>query len=223
MPLHLRDSGIPVVFIPLVYEHGVGGVQAQIQAVADALGVHELGQRLASRTMREINQVVARVAGMSPREYADRPRAVFLYVRGKSVYYWFGEGSGADSLIQSLSMVDVAAEVGFKGMSPTNAEALIKAAPDIIITMTLGIASTGGIDEVLALPGIAETPAGKNRRVIDMSDYEVMSFGPRTAEVLAALGTAVFDPEGAYQPGAPPAAIGQRLAELQSGGQAQSQ
>ena len=28
-----------------------------------------------------------------------------------------------------------------------------------------------------------------------MSDYEVMSFGPRSAEVIAALGTSIYAPE----------------------------
>lgn len=212
--MQLREAGIPVVFLPVSSTAGIGGVSAEIRSVARALGVEKLGDQLATRTMKEINLTVEKISHMAPENYADRPRAVFLYVRGKSVYYWFGQGSGADSLISAISAADVASEVGFTGMTPTNAEALVQAAPDVIITMTLGVASTGGIDEVLSLPGIQETPAGKNRRIIDMSDYEVMSFGPRTAEVLAALATAIYDPDEAYQPETPPEAIAQRLHEI---------
>ncbi|RSX51122.1 heme/hemin ABC transporter substrate-binding protein [Bifidobacterium callimiconis] len=199
--LQLRQSGVPVVFVPLVSDQGVSGVGTQIQAVADALGVSDLGKQLVDRTNSEIDQTIAAInERFVPTNTERKPRIVFLYVRGTSIYYWFGEGSGADSLIQSIGGVDVAKEVGFTGMSPTNAEALIKAAPDVILAMTLGVQSAGGVDGMLDLPGIKETPAGEHRRVVDMSDYEIMSFGPQTAQVLAALATAVYVPDLAYQP-----------------------
>ena len=211
--MQLRNAGIPVIFISSSYEDGVRSAGPQIREVASALGVPELGDKLAERTVREINGTQKAVEKLAPEDPADRPRTVFLYLRG-SIYYWFGVGSGADSLIQSVSARDVAAEVGFKGMSPTNSEALIKAAPDIIIVMTLGLASVGGVDKALELPGIKQTPAGENRRIIDMSDYEVMSFGPRSAEVIAALGTSIYAPELAHHPDDPPESIDKRLKEI---------
>ncbi|MFB9774869.1 heme/hemin ABC transporter substrate-binding protein [Brevibacterium otitidis] len=197
--MQLRAAGIPVVFIPSTAEDGVEGVAPQIAAVAHALGLDDLGAQLAQRVSEEIRGTEDRIAELAPADPAQRPRAVFLYLRG-TIYYWFGEGSGADSLIEAIGARDVASEVGFTGMSPTNAEALVKAAPDVIIVMTKGLASVGGLHEAVKLPGIAQTPAGKNRRIVDMSDYEVMSFGPRTAEVIAALGVAVHAPDHAFQP-----------------------
>ena len=108
----------------------------------------------------------------------------------------------------------MATEVGFEGSQPTNAEALVQAAPDVIVTMTLSIASVGGLDAMLKLPGIAQTPAGQNRRIIDMSDYEVMTWGPRTADVIVALGQALYDPERAYLPDHKPAIVQKRLDEM---------
>ena len=214
--LQLRQSGVPVVFVPLESDKGIAGVGPQIQAVADALGVSELGKRLVKRTNSEISQTIQAIAkNLVPTDDKRRPRIVFLYVRGKSIYYWFGEGSGADSLIQSIGANDVAKEVGFKGMAPTNSEALIKAKPDVILAMTLGVQSAGGLDGMLEMPGIKETPAGQHRRVVDMSDYEVMSFGPQTANVLAALAVAVYAPEHAYQPKNKPEIIQKRLDEIQ--------
>ncbi|PLS30717.1 hemin receptor [Bifidobacterium margollesii] len=213
--MQLRQSGVPVVFVPLTSNDGVAGVGRQIQAVADALGVTDLGRKLVTRTNSEISQTIQTInRTMAPTEESRKPRIVFLYVRGKSIYYWFGEGSGADSLIQSIGANDVAKEVGFKGMAATNAEALIKAKPDVILAMTLGVQSAGGIDGLLDLPGIKETPAGQHRRVVDMSDYEIMSFGPQTAQVLAALATAVYAPERSYQPEHEPEAVEKRLDEM---------
>ena len=212
--LQLRDAGVPVVFIPLGYEAGVHGVEAQVQAVGDALGLSELGSRLAERTNAEISQTIQEIgSSQAPTDPEDKPRVVFLYLRG-NIYYWFGRGSGADTLIQAIGARDVATEVGFDGMAPTNSEALAKAAPDVIIVMTLGLESVGGIDEAIKLPGIKQTPAGKNGRLVDMSDYEVMSFGPRTASVLAALSTAIYDPEHSYQPEHGPDAVEKRVDEI---------
>jgi iron complex transport system substrate-binding protein len=200
--------------VPTPYEAGVESVGEQIQFVADALGVSTLGESLVERTNAEINSVIQQFGQISPTDPDEKPRTVFLYLRG-NIYYWFGIGSGADSIIQSISARDVATEVGFEGMSPTNSEALIKAQPDVIIVMTLGLASVGGLDAALELPGIKQTPAGKNQRIVDMSDYEVMSFGPRTASVLAALGTAIYAPELSYQPEHGPEAIESRLGEIE--------
>ena len=35
------------------------------------------------------------------------------------------------------------------------------AAPDVLILSTTGLASVGGIDGLLQIPGIAQTPAGR--------------------------------------------------------------
>ncbi|WP_176386618.1 hemin ABC transporter substrate-binding protein [Gulosibacter sp. 10] len=211
--LQLREAGIPVVMVPTPYEAGVNSVGEQIQFVADALGVGLLGESLVERTNAEIASTIQQLGRIAPTDPEEKPRVVFLYLRG-NIYYWFGIGSGADSIIQSISARDVATEVGFEGMAPTNSEALIKAEPDVIIVMTLGLASVGGLDAALELPGIKQTPAGQNQRIVDMSDYEVMSFGPRTAWVIAALGMAIYAPELSYQPEHGPEAVEERLEEI---------
>ena len=61
--------------------------------------------------------------------------------------------------------------------------------------MTEGLQSVGGVDGLMkAIPAIEQTPAGQNRRIIDMSDSQILSFGPRTAHVLDALARALYAP-----------------------------
>ena len=124
---------------------------------------------------------------------------LFLYVRGSAnVYYIFGEDSGADSLIDAVGGVDVAEEIGWKGMKPMTAEALVAAQPDVLVMMTDGLESVGGVDGLIErIPAIAETPAGAHRRVIDMADSEILSFGPWSADVISALARALYAPEPA--------------------------
>lgn len=121
---------------------------------------------------------------------------VFLYLRGGSgIYYLFGEESGADDLIDGLGGVDVAGEIGWDGMRPMTDEAIIAADPDLVLVMTDGIASAGGVDGLLAAkPAIGLTAAGEHRRFVDMADGDILSFGPRSADVLDALARAVYAP-----------------------------
>jgi iron complex transport system substrate-binding protein len=193
--LQMRESGIPVVV--LTPQRNLDNIDDLVLQVAAALGVPHEGELLNARIQADVSKTIGDIAALAPKDPADRPRVMFFYVRGNAgIYYIFGEGSGADALIDSLGAVDVAAEIGWKGMRPMTAEALIDAAPDVLIMMTKGLESVGGVDGLLErIPAIAETPAGQHRRVIDMNDTEVMSFGPRTAAVLDALARALYAPE----------------------------
>lgn len=199
--LQMREIGIPVVVTDS--HRDMDNVDDIILQVAEALGVPEEGRALADRVQGEIDAKIAEIAAIAPSEEADRVRMMFLYVRGTAgIYYMFGEGSGADSLIDALGGVDVATEVGWKGMRPVNAEALVEMEPDLLIIMTKGLESVDGVDGLLErVPAVASTPAGMNRRIVDMSDYVVLSFGPRTPGVLDALARAIYAPEssGAVQ------------------------
>jgi ABC-type hemin transport system, periplasmic component len=65
-----------------------------------------------------------------------------------------------------------------------SAEAVVGAEPDVILMLTRGLESIGGVEGLMEQPGIPLTPAGENRRVVAMDDLLLLGFGPR-------LGTAV--------------------------------
>ncbi len=193
--LQMRDAGIPVVVVDS--RRDLDTVDDLIASVAAAVGLPEEGAALAARTADEIASVTAQIDRLAPRDPADRLRVVFLYLRGQAgVYYLFGEGSGADSLIDALGAVDVATEIGWQGMRPLTDEGLVAAQPDLVLVMTEGLESVGGVDGLLEqLPAIAQTPAGEHRRVVDMADTQVLSFGPTSAQTLDALARAFYAPD----------------------------
>lgn len=195
--LQMRDAGIPVVVVDS--RRSLENIGDLVQQVADALGVPQRGAALAARTTAAVDAKIAEIAAVAPADPAQRLRMMFLYVRGQSgVYYLFGEESGADSLIEALGGVDIAGEIGWQGMRPVTDEALVDANPDLLIMMTKGLESVGGVDGLVEhLPAVAQTDAGRHRRVVDMSDTTVLSFGPAAASVLDALAVAVYAPEAA--------------------------
>jgi iron complex transport system substrate-binding protein len=58
---------------------------------------------------------------------------------------------------------------------------------------TTGLESVGGIEGLVKIPGIAQTPAGKDRRVVTMEDGLLYSFGPRTPVALRLLIEAIYE------------------------------
>ena len=55
-----------------------------------------------------------------------------------------------------------------KGTKPMTAEAVIAAQPDVYVLFDSGLKSIGGVEGLLKVPGLAQTPAGRNKRVVAM-------------------------------------------------------
>lgn len=193
--LQLRDAGIPVVFVRVA--PGLSQPAELARSVAEIFGAPDAGELLASRVSADIQEVTDIIASRAPQEREDKLRMVFLYLRGANgIYYLFGEESGAGELIRALGGIDIATEIGWVGLRPMTDEALIAANPDLILVMTGGLESVGGVEELIALkPALGLTSAGTNLRFVDMADSQVLSFGPRTALVIDALARAIYAPE----------------------------
>ncbi len=181
----LTGARIPVVW--LASTRTVETTRALIENVATALGVPDLGRRLADRTQAQIDEA----KGRAPT--GRRLRVAFVYARGTGLMMVGGPGSGADSLIGLVGGEDAGVAAGLpEGFTPVTAEGMIAARPDVLLMMTAGLSSIGGPEGLGAVPGLAQTPAGRDRRVVDMADAELLAFGPRTGEVALALATALY-------------------------------
>ncbi|MEU3400959.1 heme/hemin ABC transporter substrate-binding protein [Streptomyces filamentosus] len=178
----IRDAGVPLVVVPPAKE--LGDLDDRAEDVAAALGVPASGTALRERTAARLAAVRKRIPA-----HADRPRVAFLYLRGSAaVYLLGGADSGAASLLEAAGAVDAGKESGLaKDFTPLTSEALAKAAPDALLVMSKGLRSVGGVDGLLELPGVAETPAGADRRIVSVDDGVLLSYGPRTDRVLASL------------------------------------
>ncbi|WP_234986677.1 hemin ABC transporter substrate-binding protein [Demequina sp. NBRC 110055] len=188
----IADAGVPVVHVE--NEASFDGAGELARQVAAALGVASAGEDLAAQIARDVAATRAEIAALAPEQGL---RVMMLYLRGASgIYYMFGDESGADDLVAGLAGVDVAAEIGLDGMKPLTDEAMLAADPEVILVMSHGLDSVGGVDGLLeAKPAIALTAAGQHRRIVDMADSQLLAFGPRSAAILDALARAVYAPE----------------------------
>ena len=172
----IKNAGIRVVQTPESWT--LEDISLKVSAVADAIGAPQQGVLLNS-VMKD---------AIKAKTLSSQPRIAFLYLRGtSSIYLVGGPGSGADSLISAIGAIDVGAASLPRPFNTMTAESLATLNPDLIIVMTKGLESVGGVSGLLKLPGVAQTRAGKNQAIIDVDDSLLLSFGPRTPSLVIAL------------------------------------
>ena len=176
----IKAAGIRVVETPESWS--LGDLPKKVRAVGEAIGAPDRAELLVEQIELAIKTSMVK----------GSPRVAFLYLRGtSSVYLIGGSGSGADSLLQAIGAVDVGAQSLDRPFNTLTAESLATLNPDVILVMSKGLESVGGVQGLLKLPGVAQTKAGKNAAVIDVDDSLLLSFGPRTPSLIEALATAL--------------------------------
>ncbi len=172
----LADTGAQIVDVPSVWT--LGDIPRRVEAIAGGAGVDP-------DSAQELSDALVpgdRSGG------GEAARVAFLYLRGPSAIYLLGgANTGADALIEAAGGVDVGAELGYDGFVPLTAEAIVEADPDILLVMSDGLDSVGGIDGLLELPGLAQTRAGDERKVLVVDDRVLLSFGARTPALIDRL------------------------------------
>lgn len=176
----VRNANILIKEIPDAWK--LSDIPVKVASIADAIGAPNAGKNFNSKlnsVMSELNPVVKKIG------------VVFLYLRGGSAIYLVGgKGSGADSLINSVGAVDLGAAQLANPFNPMSAELMASLNPDLILVMTKGLQSVGGINGVSNLPGVAQTNAGRSKRILSVDDSLLLSFGPRTPDLLKRLSVA---------------------------------
>lgn len=137
-----------------------------VRLMADALAVPEKAEMLVARMREEeaMSRKLAEESGLKLRLLNMRP-----YSPGSTRVT--GAMKPDNLAIRLAGGIDLAAEAGIEGEKEVNPESLIKMAPDIIVTSdTIWNSQKDPVAYYLAIPGVAETPAGKARRFITWQD-----------------------------------------------------
>jgi iron complex transport system substrate-binding protein len=175
-------------------DHSFDALTRNVATIADALALPAEGKALDARLRGEWSSTLAAIE-RSTRADRKRPKVIFILSHAATNVQVAGRGTAADAMIRYAGGVNaLTADGGFNGYRPLAAEAVVAAAPDFILTTREGVEALGGIDALLARPGLALTPAGRARRVIAPEALLLLGFGPRlpqaVSELAQALGTA---------------------------------
>jgi iron complex transport system substrate-binding protein len=187
-----EDAGPPAVLrqleaarVPLAVldgDHRIEGVLARTQRLADLSGRPGEGRALVASLQRDWQATRERIARLP----AAAPRVLFVLSHTAGQARVAGRDTGADAMIRYAGAANALGEA-FGGYKPLTPEGAIAAAPDVILATDQGLAAAGGIDGLLRLPGLAQTPAGRARRVVALEALLLLGFGPRLPQATAAL------------------------------------
>jgi iron complex transport system substrate-binding protein len=174
----LQSAGINLVNIK--QDFSVNGSIAFIKAVAAALQVSAKGEALAKQTQAKVNKALTEV-----KKSNKTPKVLFIYARGTGVMLVAGQHTNIDAII-TLAGGKNAAQ-GFDNFKPYTTESLIEANPDVILMFDFGLSSLGGAEAVLKMPGVAQTNAGKNKRIVQMDGELLINFSVRLDQAITTL------------------------------------
>ena len=173
----LQAAGVTLLIVPS--EDSIEGITSDVTTIATALSLVEEGEALNAQIESDYADAQALLETTT-----GTPRVMFIYARGAGAVSVAGTNTSAATMIEMTGGENAVTE--FEGYLPITAESVVAAAPDVILMMTRGLDSIGGVDGLVEQPGIAQTPAGENRRVVVMDDLYLLGFSTRT-------GTAVLD------------------------------
>lgn len=174
----IRSAGIPVVIfdVPTTF----AALYAKAGDIGEVLGVPAAGRELGEELRDLVESAVAAAGPLEP-----TPGVAFVYSRGPDVMLLFGEGMTTKPIIEAAGGRDVGAESGVTGTVAVTPEAIVAAAPDVIVITSEGLDALGGEEGLLAIPGFAETPAGRHGRILAYPEGDFLTFGPRVGETLS--------------------------------------
>ncbi|SEL08021.1 heme/hemin ABC transporter substrate-binding protein [Pacificibacter marinus] len=169
----LRAASIPVVEVHDAYSKTA--VLDAVDVIGTALGVQEAAQALHAQISAEFETLEQSVS-----QQKRAPRVLFVLSNQDGRLNVAGRGTGADGII-TLAGAENVMGAAFEGYKIINNEALITAAPDVVLMMEGRADHAGKKDDILGLPALAFSPAAVNDSFV-LIDSAALGFGPRTAQ-----------------------------------------
>ena len=181
----MRDAGVPVAVLNA--NNQFEGLLDRVKQVGRIMGRADPAARLAQALQQQWNGALGKVR---QRQHAP-VRVLFILAHAPNQVMVGGRETGADAMLAYAGAVNVmGGQGGFAGYKPLTPEAVIAARPDVVLVTDQGLKASGGVDGILKLPGLAQTPAGRQHRIVSQEAMLLLGFGPRMPQALAELDAA---------------------------------
>ncbi|MBB4006066.1 heme/hemin ABC transporter substrate-binding protein [Allorhizobium taibaishanense] len=179
----LAQSGIRLINI--AEPPAAETVGARIRAIGAAIGKTSEADALAGKADADLAKLKADLAHLPP----ERKRVMFVLSIANGRIMAAGKDTAADAMIRLAGATNALADS--TGYKPLSDEAVIAAAPDVILTMDQGAAPVKA-EDVFALPALAASPAAKQKAFVSMDSLYLLGFGPRTADAARELASRLY-------------------------------
>ncbi|WP_293721418.1 ABC transporter substrate-binding protein [Stappia sp.] len=174
----LARAGVPVATIPNGFTRDA--VVAKIEAVGKALGVPEKAAPLAEKAGKSLDDAIAEARAI------DRDtRVLFILSMQGGRIMGAGSDTAAAGILELAGLTN--AITGMTGYKQLSDEAVIAAAPDVVLMIDRGAGHVVDPEELFSNAALSQTPAGREHRLVRMDGLFLLGFGPRTAEAVRDL------------------------------------
>ena len=178
----LKAAGACLILVP--DDHSTEGVIKKVQSVAAALGREAEGATLKEKLKADFAALQSTVAG-----FKEQPSVLFLFSVGEGAPMVGGRATSADAIIQLSGGRNAIQD--FTDFKPVSSEGVIASQPDVLLVTELTLDKLGGVEGLLARADVAQTPAGRNKRIVSMESLLLLGFGPRTPQAIRDLAVAL--------------------------------
>jgi iron complex transport system substrate-binding protein len=179
----LSATGITVTV--LAANHRFEGLNERIKRVGELTGRVVQATAMQQALQQEWIQARAQVAQRTTKPV----RVLFVLAHTPNQIMVAGADTSAQAMLNYAGATNAIS--GFSGYKPLTPEAVIAAQPDVLLLTDQGLKAAGGVDGILKLPGLEQTAAGRNRRVISLEAMFLLGFGPRLPAAVSTLSAAI--------------------------------
>ena len=179
----ISHAGVEYQTVPEGYSHE--GILVKVRAVGQALGVEEKAEELAADIDTSLKAAEARTANVT-----ERKRVLFVLSTEGGKIQASGTDTAANGIIKLAGGINAVDQ--YSGYKALTEEAIIDAAPDVILMMDRGGDHGATDSELINHPAIALTEAGKKHAIIRLEGSYLLGFGPRTASAVGDLVDALY-------------------------------
>lgn len=188
----IRSAGVRVELVEA--DHSWSEVQRKVAAVGRATSRWSNAAVLQARLDAQWAAVLTRVAQKTT-PGAKKIKAIFILSHTASPQV-SGDNTAAHAMLTYAGLDNALAGPGnpasFRGYRAMTAEALVVAAPDLIVTTTQGIEASGGMEQFWSRAGLELTPAYKRRSLVALDALYLIGFGPRLPQAVSDLHVAAY-------------------------------
>ncbi|WP_026604114.1 heme/hemin ABC transporter substrate-binding protein [Methylomonas sp. 11b] len=180
----LRAAGVRIE--TLAEDYSAAGIAAKIGAIAGLLDKPEQGRELAGQVQADFDRLAQWRA-----QSREQPKVLFLMAAAHGAPLASGRGTAADAVLALAGARNAAGEL--QGNKPIGTEAMIAAAPDVILLTDVVANAIGGLEAFYRQPGIAQTPAGRQRKVFVVDTLALLGFGLHSGQAVLELAKRLHD------------------------------
>lgn len=175
-----KTAKVPVVFFK--QDHSIDGAKRLIKDVADTLQL----QNRAPAIYEKLETDIAAIP-----KYNTTPKVLFIYARGAGNMSVCGSNTAIAKMIALAGGENAASDL--EDFKPYSSEVLVQRNPDVLLFFDSGLESLDGIEGLLNMPGVMQTNAGKNKKIVTMDGHLLSGFSPRLGLAIAQLSKLIHE------------------------------